>query len=183
MSAELYGAEISGAMARPAVDILPAAPVRKQKADDEVAPVAQAPEATTAPGDALTDWPTPVPSEQDGLTTWPQPESPVATAPAAPVLQPRPSWPPPWRTSRARCSGWPYAARRRTRPPAPAPVPVLDAFPAPLAPAPVPVPVPVLSPSWPWPPSRLSSPSPWPRSKRRARSRPRHPSVRPSSST
>src|SRR6476646_3308880 len=85
MSAELYGAEISGAMARPAVDILPAAPVRKQKADDEVAPVAQAPEATTAPGDALTDWPTPVPSEQDGLTTWPQPESPVATAPAAPV--------------------------------------------------------------------------------------------------
>src|SRR6476660_7834338 len=84
MSAELYGAEISGAMARPAVDVLPAAPARKHKAEGEAA-AAEQPQATTAPADALTDWPTPVLAEQDGLTSWPQPVSPAVAAPAPAV--------------------------------------------------------------------------------------------------
>jgi hypothetical protein len=95
MSAELYGAEITGATARPAIDILPTAPARKRKGDDDTDVTQHIVDASThdpATGtDGFPDWPTPD-LAQDGLADWSAAETApvvvVAPAPAPAVSEP-----------------------------------------------------------------------------------------------
>src|SRR3954447_491147 len=145
MSAELYGAEISGAMARPAVDVLPAAPARKPKGDEDTVPIAPT-QHTAAPTEALPDWPTPVATGQDGLTSWPQPASQVGTAPPAAVAAAATVTAPAEEDAPRKVFGMSVRRPKKDAAPAPVPVPVVDAFAAPVVAVPVPVPVPVAAP-------------------------------------
>ena len=81
MSAELYDAEHEGALARPAIDILPTPGGRKAK-------VAAAEEPTAAPEPAPAEWAAPL---AEGTNPWGDPvAAPAQVAPIAPVTQAAP---------------------------------------------------------------------------------------------
>ena len=93
MSAELYDAEMAGALARPAIDVLPTQNSRKGKAEESVPAPSSAVEAPVeAPFDAPTETAAPEPAGR-----LPAPvDLPAAAVPAAsppPRRSPRPRSP------------------------------------------------------------------------------------------